>query len=376
MVNDVRKEISAEFKKHRNRTSFLSSISLGSEKEYIIENLSVLLSAGIAVDASFEAIKAEIRSSRLKSTIEEMQYDIGSGFPLWKALTRAEFVPNRVLSLIHIGEESGKLPEYLKIIASHEEKERDFHSKITSALLYPVFVFVLTVVIGLGTAWFTLPRLATVFSNLKIKLPIFTKLLIAFGKFLGAYGIFAIPSLIIIFMAVFYLLFINKKTKKYGQLCSLKFPMINKLIQQVEIARMGYIWGSLLNAGLPIVSALDSLAETTDIFEYKKFYTHLRDKVSEGYSVKKSLGLYKNRNRLIPVTVQQMLISSEESGNFPGMLSRIGEIYESKSDLSMKNLPVILEPVLLVVVWIGVLIIAIAIIMPLYSLIGGLNNAR
>lgn len=376
MANDNPKEKSTNLKKHSNKPSFLSSISLGNEKEYIIENLSVLLSAGIAVDASFEAIKAEIRSSSLKSAIEEMQDDIESGFPLWKALGRAEFVPNRVISLIHIGEESGKLPEYLKIISSHEQKERDFHSKISSALLYPVFVFVLTVVIGLGTAWFTLPRLSTVFLNLKIKLPFFTKILIAFGEFIGSYGIFAMPTLIIIFSAVFYFLFINKKTKKYGQVCSLKIPMINRLIQQVEIARMGYIWGSLLNAGLPIIGALDSLQETTVLYNYKKFYTHLRDNVSEGYSVKKSLGLYKNRNKLIPVTVQQMLISSEESGNLPGMLSKIGEIYENKSDMSMKNLPVILEPVLLVVVWIGVLIIAIAIIMPLYSLIGGLNNAR
>jgi type II secretory pathway component PulF len=280
----------------------------------------------------------------------------------------------QVISLVRIGEETGRLSENLKAIALQEQKEEEFRSKVTSALMYPVFVFALTLIIGIGISWFILPRLATVFSSLNITLPLITKLLIGFGAFLGAYGFIVVPGGMVLLAIIFYFLFVYPKTKIVGEYIMLAMPVLKRLILEVEISRFGYIMGTLLQAGLPVVPALKSLANSSSFTFYKRFYSYLHDNIEEGNSFEKSFADFKHMNKVMPTSMQQLIISAERSGHLPETFIKIGEMYESKTEVTTKNLTVLLEPILLVIIWLGVVGVAMAVILPLYSLVGGLNN--
>ena len=189
-------------------SSFLARLGTGKEREYFIENLTMMLASGMDVFYALDAIKREIRSKALKTAISEMEDDISGGSTLWRALENTNLLPDHVVALVRIGEESGRLPENLKVIVIQQEKDRTFKSKIRSAMIYPILVLFLTLTIGLGIGWFILPRLASVFSELRLELPFVTKVLIQVGNFLGDYGFVAVPAILIGVFAIIYFTFI------------------------------------------------------------------------------------------------------------------------------------------------------------------------
>ncbi len=208
----------------------LFTFGLNKERDYFVENLSMLLAGGMPILAVLDAIAKEVRSRRMKAIIASLKSDIESGSPLWKALALSRLFPEHAVSLIRLGEESGKLTENLNVIAIEQEKDRVFKSKLHSAMMYPVFVLSLTVIIGVGIAWFILPKLATVFTQLNIKLPLMTKVLIGAGAFLGVHGRFVVPAGIIAILLAFFFTFSFSKTKFIGQFLLFFLPGVHTLI--------------------------------------------------------------------------------------------------------------------------------------------------
>jgi type IV pilus assembly protein PilC len=355
----------------KNWWSYIANIGLAKERDYFVENLSMLISNGMPIIGALDAIVEELRIRRMKNIVASIRKDIETGSQVWQALAKTNLFPEYAISLIKLGEASGKFTDNLKVVAIEQEKDRSFKSKLRSAMMYPVFVLSLTVIIGIGIAWFILPKLAAVFSQLKIKLPLITKILIAVGQFLNDYGLYVVPVVILVMATVLFFIFSYSKTKFIGQYILFSTPGLKELLKEVEISRFGYLLGTLLSAGLPINQALDSLSGATEIMRYQKLYAHLRDSVIKGNSFQKSFGTYKNINKLISSPIQQLISIGEQSGSLSATLLKIGQTYEAKSDTTTKNLSIILEPILLVIVWLGVVAVALAVILPIYSLIGG-----
>jgi type IV pilus assembly protein PilC len=360
-------------KKNKKKHIFTSLIP-AEEKEYFIENLSMLLSSGMDIIRAMESIKKEVRSAQMKAVIDNLQEEVAAGSPIWKVLEETNFFPAFIISLIKIGEKSGGLVKNLKVIAVQQKKDRSLTSKIRSAMMYPVFVLTLTLIVGVSIAWFILPRLTTVFDQLKVDLPLITRILIAFGKFIGQHGTVAVPAFALGLIFLVYFVFIFRRTKFIGQTLLFYFPGVKRLIQETELARMGYIMGTLLEAGLPIIDTLRSLAEASTFYKYKKLYTFLGKSIEDGNTFQQSFDAYKKINKLVPATIRQMIMAGEQSGHLPQTFFSIGEAYEEKVDNTTKDLAVILEPILLVIVWLGVVGVALAVILPIYSLIGGINK--
>lgn len=346
------------------------------EKEYFIENLSMLLSSGMDIITALQSIKKEVQSSQMKTVIDNLCEDVEAGMPIWKVLEETKFFPAFIISLIKIGESSGGLLKNLRVISIQQKKDRIFSSKIRSAMMYPVFVLALTLAVGISIAWFILPRLTLVFDQLKVELPLITRVLISFGNFISQYGSVAVPAFLAFVSLVIYFVFIFSRTKFIGQTLFFSFPGTRKLIQETELARMGYIMGTLLRAGLPLTEALDSLAEASNFYKYKNLYLFLKKNIEEGGTFQQGFEDYGKSKRLVPSTIQQMMIVGERSGRLSEMMISIGEAFEEKIDNTTKNLATILEPVLLVIVWLGVVSVALAVILPIYSLIGGLNKPK
>ncbi len=357
----------------KHRLSVFARFEINQEQDQFLENFAMLVGSGMGVLVALDAVRAEVRTSGMKGAIDLIRTDIDAGKPIWEAFQRIGFLRPHVISLIRIGEEAGRLPENLTVISIQQQKERSFRSKLISAMLYPLLVFAVTIIVGIVIAWFVLPRLATVFGQLNVELPAITKLVIAFGEFLGRYGILVIPLAILGILVLFWLLFVNERTKVAGEHLLRVVPGVQRVVQEIEVARFSYILGNLLEAGLPVVDALRSIVDATPVITYRRLFKHLEEKVDQGNSFKKSFASYPQVDRLIPVSIQQIIVAAEQSGTLPKALVDAGRRYEEKTDLTTKNLVVVLEPVLLVVVWLGVVLVAVAVILPIYRLVGEFN---
>jgi type IV pilus assembly protein PilC len=344
------------------------------DREYFSSNLSLLVKAAMPLGDALQSLHDTTSSHTLRKALEQMRRDIDEGMPLWQALERSGAVSRQTLELVRLGEQSGNLTANLLVAAKQEQKQRTFRAKVRSALIYPAFVLSLTVLVGFGVAWFLLPRLAATFTDLGVELPLLSRILIDAGLFLRENGIWFIPSVVFGGMAFCYIMFAAPKTRNIGLLLLFHTPGVGRLLREVEVARFGYLLGAMLQAGLTVTRALQLVHSATTAAQYRELYKYLHDSLDNGFSFGASLPKYKKAGKLMPPSVQQMIIAGERSGALPETLTSIGSIYEEKADTSVRNLEAILEPVLLVIVWLGVMGVAISVIVPIYNLIGGLGG--
>lgn len=343
------------------------------DRVYFTSNLAILLRSGVSISEAIFAMQQTTKSRKLQAALVQMQHDIDEGMALWQVLQRSSIVSEQTLVLVQLGEESGNLPENLSLASMQEAKQRLFAANIQAALLYPTFVILTTFIVAIGVAWFLLPRLAETFSQLRTPIPLITQIFLNFGVFLQKSGAVVMPLIILGAIVTAYILFGFSKTKHLGRSLLIHLPGIGNLLRETEVARFGYLLGTLLDAGLSITRACQLLARATNSPIYNHFYKYLFNAFEEGYNFATSFSRYRGANKIIPPAVQQLIMAGERSGALPDTLKSIGSIYEENAALSTKNLQSVLEPILLVIIATGVLSVAVAVVLPIYSLVGGLG---
>lgn len=342
------------------------------EKEEFLASLSSLVSSGLGLTESFSVLAEEAKTRTSRELIVRVNADIEEGLTLSQSLERTISLPQDTTTLIRLGEESGKLAKNLEIIVTRQEKEQVFRSRVQSAMIYPMMVIILTLVIGLAMAWLVLPRLTTVFVQLNVTLPLVTRILIKVSDILRLYGIIIIPVFVVLVILVTYFIFVYERTKFIGQGFLMQFKPIRKLIQEIEVSRFGYMLGTLLQADITITDALATIERATTFRKYSRLYKHLRLHIDNGDTFLTSFTTYPKSRDLIPAPIQRIVATAERSGNLIQTLLNISQASDNRIDITTKNITVILEPILLVFVFLGVIFVAISIILPVYGLIGSL----
>lgn len=354
-------------------TDGIGNIGLGREKAHFIENLAILLNSGLTIVDALKTIALEIRVKPMKKLVGRIIDDVENGIPLWMSMDNQNFFSSYALALIRIGEESGALSKNMEYLAVQQEKDRSLRSKVKMAMIYPSIVITLTVIITLGLAWFVLPQLVGVLLSLNAKLPLSTRVIIWVANFFKANGIVAVPLTGAAFLFIF---LVCRFTRLRGptQQFIFRIPGIGTMAKSATIARFGVILGSLLKAGVPLVESIRSMAEVTDTVYYRLFYFKLASDIEVGQSFASAFASIKDTKKLLPASVQQLIITGEKSGRISDMLMRVADIYEKKAEEAAQRLPVILEPMLLV--FIGGLVgtIAFSIIVPIYSIVGNVGR--
>ena len=360
---------------HTKKTtiSWLQRKGIKKASEEFIESLATLLSSGITISQALRVASKETRSQAMKLIVQRIGEEIEEGRSLWEALSAVHLFSKEYIELIRVGEESGTLHTNLHFVVEQQKRNRSFRSKIYSGMIYPVLVLIVTGLVGSGVVIFVLPKLARVFEELNITLPFITRMVLGLGELIQRYGVWAVPAFLILLVVVFLTLFVFKKTKHSGEYLLLHIPGIGRLLKEIEIARFGYTLGSLLEGGVLVLDALESLKETTTLRSYHRFFEHLYVNIQEGRTFQEAFATYYNISALIPPSVEQLIISGEESGKLSQMLLKSGNTYEERIDQTAKNITVMLEPMLLVIVWLGVLLVALSVISPIYSLVGGIS---
>lgn len=344
-------------------------------KEYFVENLSMLIASGVSVGEALETIGKEMPSRRVKKAIMDMCTKVDEGSPFWLALRDSGVLNTSAVALIKAGEESGRLSENLHVVADQIHKNNMMTAKVRSALLYPAFLIVLLIIVGSGIGLFLLPKLAEIFKGLNVELPWFTRMLISFGQFWGQWGILCTGLFFVALFIVALLVVYSKTARRMAEGVLFQLPGLKQLFFESEISRFGFILGSLLEAGLPVVEALDSLSDSMSTKRYRDITAQMKTSIDEGNSFVTTFEKIKDK-KAFPGPIRQLIVSGEKSGNLAQTLLKMSKIYEDKAEITAKNLETLLEPVILVLIAIGVLFVALAVIVPIYSLIGGLEPPK
>jgi len=344
------------------------SVGFGDEQDYFIENLSLLISSGMGISSALAALNLSIKGRRLKKITKAIETMVNEGTHLWQAFETTNFLSEREISLIRSGEEGGRLPEHLNLVTIQMHKEKIFNSRLRSALLYPGIVLSLASIVAIGGSWFVLPRLVALFKSVKGTLPFSTTLLLNLGSFLTKYGAVAVPLAILGIILFIYFVFFFKKTKFIGDAILFSIPGVNNLMQGIELARFGYIFGVLLQAGFQVNEALESVKKGSSYARYSKFYEYLQVSIARGDTFRTALTTFPKSEKYIPIPIQQLIMSAEKSGRLSETFIKIGVIFEEKSDAMSRDLSTVLEPIVLIVVGFIVAFIVLAIIGPIYGL--------
>ena len=325
-------------KKKHTKKSFRYTGGLQNEAHLFLSNLAVLTAAGMDIVSAIASLEDDTESKRMRRYISEIRNTLENGGELWKAMRHTEIFPKRVVSLIKIGENSGQLVQNLETVVAQLDKENDFKTRIRTAMLYPAIVLPLTFIVGIGVAWFALPKLADMYAQINTDLPTLTVGLIYVGDFFADYGHIFVPMVVFSFIITMYFLFSFPRTKVLGQVLIARMPVFRKLILEVELARVGYVLGNLLSSGIPITDSIVSLKESTTFYTYRKFYTHLYENIEVGNTIKESFDSYPKVTKLIPKPIQNIITTGEKSGILTDTLIKIGEAYEKKVETSRTEL--------------------------------------
>lgn len=365
----------SEIKTSANRKIKRVSSRVTKSKKTFLDNLALLISSGMGINTSLRILHKNMQDRSLKSVLSSMLTSVENGSSLSQTMKEHNFLPEFLISLIKIGEESGNLADKIKRTVISLDKDQRRKEQLRSALFYPLFVLTLTLILGLGAAIFILPRIGQVFSNMNVKLPFITKALINIGNFMGTYWYIILPLVLGSITLMILTLFIFPATKKSGQWLLFHLPVFNNLIVKTEVSRFSYNLAMLLNSGIPITKSLLSLSNVHDYYMYKKYTYDLAIFIQSGKSFHNIFELDKKKTgALFPFAAQEIITAGEESGKLPEVLDQLGEKYEQESEQIAKNIAILLEPALLIVVWGGVVFLAVAILLPIYTLVGNFQT--
>lgn len=368
----------SRFKSFFERLSgkLLSVFSLLEERNNFFQNLSLLIGSGTPLVEALRIVTKEIQSGRMKKAVDDIYVAVESGEKFWQSLADHPYIFTEYeIRMIKIAEETGTLEKSLGYLAAQLEKDYELRGKIKSALFYPIIVLSFALIIGMGVTWFVLPKLARAFASLRIALPAVTRVLIYVGDVVNQYGQYIFPGVII---GIFVLSLLIRLTRlKFVFLGGMELlPGIGEFLRQVRTARLALFTGTLLDSGVPIVDALDTLVSISEAPREKRFFIKLKERIEIGDSFEKSFEQIPKVGRIFPPVTQQMIFVAEKSGRLPEVFLYISNLYEKRVELGAKNLSQTLEPVLLVGIAGVVAFIAVAIILPIYSLLGGIQGGN
>lgn len=335
------------------------------EKMVFARNLSIMFASGLPVSRAIGNLALQTKNKTFKKVLLDIFEEIQSGKSLSEGLVKYPKVFGELfVNMVRVGETAGNLDEVLKIVAVQLEKEHDLKSKVKGAMVYPAVILTVMFVIGIIMLTFVLPKLMAVFKDMNAELPAATQFVIALSDALRNHGlIVAIGFVLFIFFIQYFLR--QESGKKALSWISLKFPAFSPLIKQMNCARFARIYSSLLKSGVGAVEALKIISHTLTNYYYQKAITNSIEDIQKGVALSKVLAEHED---IFPVLVSQIVQVGEETGKTEAVLLQLAEFYEGEVDQITKNLSAIIEPLLMVVIGVAVGFFAIAMLMPMYSM--------
>ena len=329
-----------------------------------------LVRAGVPILKAINGMAETSNSDKLKVALLDIANQLEGGFQLSSALNKhPKLFSPLFISLVNVGENTGKLDDAFLKLASYFHREQDTRKRIKSALRYPSFVLIALSVAIVILNIFVIPTFANMFSKLGADLPWATQALITSSNFFLNYWEYLLVGLVVTFFAIRY--YIKTTAGRYfWDKRKIKLPIIGSIIERSILSRFSHSFAIVLRAGVPMTSGLTLVSEAADnTFMRDKILT-MRTNIESGESLLRS----SVASGLFTPLVLQMIAVGEETGQVDSLLEEVGNYYEREVDYDLTTLTAKIEPILIAVVAVMVLILALGIFTPMWDMMSAFKN--
>lgn len=324
-----------------------------------------MIQAGVPIVETLKALQKQSKKQQLTKILSEVVYDIEAGESLSISLSKHPDAFNQfILGIVRIGEASGKLGAALDAIADQMEEEYGFQRKVRAALIYPVFVLALVIILILVMFTYVLPQLVGLFEDANVMLPLPTRVLIAMTNFLTKY--YGLLIAVAIALGLLFRSWVRTAEGRYTfSTILLGVPVLKEIIQKIYLARMTSVLATLFASDVPIIEALTLTRESIGNRVYQRIIDDTIQAIKDGASIS-----YVWANEAyIPAMLTTMVSVGERSGEISKAFKLANRFFARDVSDILETITILLEPILIIVLGIGVGVIVGSVLLPIYNLV-------
>lgn len=338
------------------------------ERISMVSNMSTMLAAGIPILETVNSLVDDARGN-VKKFLNVLRDDLIQGNHLYVTFAKFPQIFNKVsVNVIKASEEAGALEIALKDLKENIKKEAEFSDKIKSAMIYPLLIMGVFIAVLLMILIVVVPKIASVFSRLKVPLPLPTIILMRASDLLLNHTLYVVGT-IALFLGVF--IFILKKKRDWVISFLSALPLISTLVREIDLTRFTRSLFLLLSSGITITQALELTQDVVVKSKMAKMIAQSRDLVLAGEKLSTGLRKYKG---YVPSIMIKLIEVGEKSGTLDKSMKDIAEYMDYRVSSTLRTLTVLMEPILLLFVGVFIGGMMLAIIAPIYGIIGQVGN--
>lgn len=358
------KIVKKEKSKFENLIPFLGEKIKSSEVVSLTRQLSSMLTSGLTLLRSLEILKNQIGNRALTDIVDSIIKDIQEGASFSRAIAKYPAVFSPIyIALVEASEESGLLDKAFLRLADTLEKQQKLKGTVKSALTYPAIVIVMMVIVVFVMMIFVIPQISTLYQTMSVSLPLPTLILIQISNLFVSFWFVIIGFLA---FAVFAYKRWYKTTEGKFAIDNLflKIPVFGILMKKTILTEFTRTLGVLLASGTLVIEALDKVSNITGNIHYKNAIIDISERVEKGVSIGDAMSLH----YLFPPNLVELVKIGEQTGKLDETLIKASEYFENEVDATVKTLSTAIEPIILVVLGIGVAFLVISILTPIYQI--------
>lgn len=332
--------------------------------------MTALITAGLPLMRALQLVTAQTEDKVLAKGLQQVSRDVEGGQSFSLALSRQpDIFPSLLTNVIRVGETGGFMARALDSVAITYQKEVDLRGKVKSAMTYPVIVFVIAIVAVLGMITFVVPVFEKMFAGMGAQLPLPTRVLVAASHNMA----WILPLLIVgvVAFGVWWRLYKNRDSvRRVKDGLMLRLPVFGPLTNKVALSRFSRNLAMMLNAGVPILQALDIVRSVANNWPVEQAIDSVSEAMRQGRSFHAPLAAHP----VFPPLVSQLVAVGEESGSLGKMLDNVADYYDMEIKQTTDSLSSSIEPLL--IGFLGLLIggMVIALYLPMFSLFETINE--
>jgi len=358
-----------------NKKSLLS-VELGmfkrvSNKDVVIlsRQIATLFEAQVSALRVFRLLASEMDNKYLSEIMTQVADDLQGGSPISKALARhPKAFSAFYVNMVQAGEESGKLSETFGYLADYLDRTYEVVSKAQNALIYPAFVIGVFVVVMSLMLTMVIPKISAILLESGQEIPIYTKVVIGLSEFLVNFGLYILVALVI----GGFFAFRHAKTQGGGLFFDslrLKIPYLGNLYQKLYLSRIADNFSTMLMSGVAVVEAIDITANVVGSPVYEKILMETSEAVKGGSNISEALALHPE----MPGIMIAMIRVGEETGELGSILSTLAKFYQREVSTAVDTLVDLIEPLMIVLLGLGVGSLLASVMVPIYNLAGAIG---
>lgn len=329
-----------------------------------------LQKAGLPLLSGLSALKEQAHKQNVKDLIGHLSADLEKGDSLSAAFAKHPKIFRPVyVHMIRAGEVSGKLEEVFLQLSDMEKFEKETRDKIRSATLYPTMTLCSIVLAFLGVITFVIPRFADLYGKFGAKLPLPTRVLLKINDILQHH----LLELILIVGAATFLFRLWAQTdggRRAVDMLKLKIPIFGELVFNLQMMRFSRILGDMTKSGVPILQSLQLVSDTMSNSILQGAILRVHKSVNEG----KGMSAPMRETKLFAPLIIQMIDVGEQTGRMDDLLGYVGEYYQDRANMTIKNLSILIEPILLFIMGGMILLLAAGVFMPVWNLVNVIHS--